>query len=62
VSNAQYYRSKAREMRQNAEVFHDPWANREFLKLAEDFERLADFTEHRWPVQITDADDDSPGH
>ena len=62
MSNAQYYRSKAQEMRQNAKVFHDAWTNREFLKLAEGFERLADFTEQRWPVQIADADDDAPGH
>jgi len=44
-------------MRANAAVFRDPWANREFLKLAEDFDRLADFTESRWPEA---ADIDEP--
>ena len=57
MSNSHYYRTKAREMRANAAVFRDPWANREFLKLAEDFDRLADFTESRWPEA---ADIDEP--
>ena len=47
MSDPQYYRRKAEEMRDNAERFHDPPIAREFQRLADDFDRLADFTEGR---------------
>ena len=49
-------------MRENATAFRDPWANREFLKLAEDFDRLAEFTESRWPTDAADTDDKETSH
>ncbi|HEX9464721.1 MAG TPA: hypothetical protein VGB82_19135 [Alphaproteobacteria bacterium] len=51
MSDPQYYRAKANEMRENAQRFRDPVTSDEFRRLADDFERLAEFTESR--VELT---------
>ena len=65
MSDPQYYRRKAQEMRDSAQRFHEPSTVRAFHRLAEDFDRLAEFTEAQ--VTLTrpryrygaSADDDS---
>jgi hypothetical protein len=45
MSDPHYYREKANEMRRNAQRFRDPFTSQEFSRLANDFDRLAEFTE-----------------
>jgi hypothetical protein len=45
MSDPLYYRKKADEMRGNAQRYRDPTTSREFRRLADDFDRLAEFTE-----------------
>jgi hypothetical protein len=67
MSHPHYYREKADEMRRNAQRYRDPITSREFLRLADDFDRLAEFTEARvtltqprYHYRSNDGDADEP--
>jgi hypothetical protein len=42
MPDAQYWRDRAEEVRASAEAMHDPVARQTLLKIAEEYERLAE--------------------
>jgi hypothetical protein len=47
MPDAQYWRDRAEEVRASAEAMHDPVARQTLLKIAEEYETLAERAERR---------------